>query len=367
MRLVGCTAIACLLLWAAPAIGSASAPRNGSIQAVLNADGSGEIYADAHSGHEGPVLWQVCVAGGLNCQSFGEGDSVNTGSAPANSVFIATEALTQYEATSPTWYGNVSLATPPAINGAIRANALVTPVQGTWDGGWERDFQQTQIAACKTAEGTDCTALSDPSYRGCPDEAAVIDPMFTGQYLRVADQVDGPGTFFADLALTSPYEASVWGAGATVSVAVVGQIMAATGPPESRCGPPARPNTKSEAPAGPRPSQPPVKSLPRPTAPTTDPKPRYPSLTLSTAPLWTKVALSRRFGRTLARYSAKRCRRTGVGRYRCAVTWRHAGDRFAGSAEVGDVDLYTGSCKLGFRVERTNPRTHRRKAFARAY
>ena len=94
-------------------------------------------------------------------------------------MFIATEPLTQYEATSPTWHGNISPATPPAVNGATRANALVTPVRGTWNDGWERDFQQTQIAARKTAEGTDCTALSDPSYPGCPAEAAVIDAMFT--------------------------------------------------------------------------------------------------------------------------------------------------------------------------------------------
>jgi hypothetical protein len=94
--------------------------------------------------------------------------------------------------------------------------------------------------------------------------------MFTGEYLRVADQVYGPGTVFAAYALLSPYGASVWATGPTVSVAVVGQIMPAVGPPESSCGPPPRPKAKSEAPESAQPPQPPVKSPPSPTPATTD-------------------------------------------------------------------------------------------------
>ncbi len=366
MRLVGCAAFACLLLWAAPGVGSAFAAEKGFIQTALNSDGSGELLAGVHEGHEGPVKWQVCAADGLDCQPFGEGNPIDTGSAPSDSVFIATEPLTQYEATSPVWYGNLSPATAPSVSGAIRANALVTPVSGTWNGGWEKDFQNLQLAACKGPEGTECTALSDPPwYAGCPNEAAVIDPMFTGQYLRVADHVYGPGTVFADYALLSPYGAGVWAAGPTVSVAVVGQIMPATGPPESSCGPPPRPKTKSEAPESPQPVTKPPASPPPPAS---GPKPGYPSLTLSTAPRWTKLAISRRFGYTPTRYSARRCRRTGAGRFRCAVSWRHAGSRFAGTVEVGNVDIYTGASKLGFRIERSSRlHRHRRQLLVHAY
>ncbi len=73
----------------------------------------------------------MCAADGLNCQPFGEGNPIDTGSALPNSIFVATELLTQYEATSPIWYGNVSAATPPGVSGPIRANGLVTPVPGT--------------------------------------------------------------------------------------------------------------------------------------------------------------------------------------------------------------------------------------------
>jgi hypothetical protein len=133
-RPVGCAVLACLLLWVAPGIESAVAAGNGFIQTGLNTDGSDKLLAGVHEGHEGPVRWPVCAAGGLHCQPFGEGNPINTGGAPPNSVFIATEPLTEFEATSAVWYGNLSPATAPRVSGPIRANALVTPVAGTWTG-----------------------------------------------------------------------------------------------------------------------------------------------------------------------------------------------------------------------------------------
>jgi hypothetical protein len=71
----------------------------------------------------------------------------------------------------------------------------------------------------------------------------VIDPVFTGWYLRVADQLLGPGPFLVPLVLTlnSGYGGPVWPAGPLTAVAVVGRIAPATGPRTSPCGPVALP------------------------------------------------------------------------------------------------------------------------------
>jgi hypothetical protein len=93
-----------------------------------------------------------------------------------------------------------------------------------------------QLAACVTAAGADCTTLTDPDFPGgCPNGAAVIDPEFAGQYLRVADRTYGPGTIFALQALASPYGPFAWPAAPTTAVAIVGRIAPASGPPTASC------------------------------------------------------------------------------------------------------------------------------------
>lgn len=62
-----------------------------------------------------------------------------------------------------------------------------------WRGGWAGDAHFTQLAACANAQGTACTTLTDMHYPSrCANGAAVLDPAFTGDYLRVADQLVGP-------------------------------------------------------------------------------------------------------------------------------------------------------------------------------
>jgi hypothetical protein len=166
------------------------------------------------------------------------GPEVSTGAAKPNTVFVAT-ANGGATARSPVWHGNVSAIGPPGVSGAVRANALVTPVAGVWGGGWDGDGDLMQLSACTGPDGTNCTALTNPPYyQGCRKAGAVIDVAFTGRYLRVADQRLGADTVFAAIALRSPYGSQIWAAGPTTSVAVVGRIAPASGPRAAPCGPP---------------------------------------------------------------------------------------------------------------------------------
>ncbi len=272
MKWVGLFVWMCCAVLVIPGVASGDEPA--MIQATLAPDGSGSMLANVATGHPGEVWsWSVCAPDGSECAAFGSGQAITTGATPAGHVFVATETLSGASVTSPLWNGPDSPATPPHVAGEVRANALVTPVAGTWAGGWSGDFDVTQLAACTSAEGTGCTSLTSPTYTsGCPGGAAVIDPAFTGQYLRVADQVYGPNTAFSLAALSSPYGASVWPAGPTVSVAMAGEILAQTGPREASCGPP---------PIGQQPGSPEAPPRREAARPPVDPLHHRPSVTLT--------------------------------------------------------------------------------------
>lgn len=210
----------------------------------LNSDGSSEMAAWGN----GPWSWQACTGpGATDCAPFGSGQSIGTGTAPPGTVFVATSS--DHTATSPEWQGNVVSMSQPGVEGAVRANAEVTPTLGTWTGGWASSVgtgDTTQLAACAKADGTGCTSLTDDGYiYGCPRGGAVIDPLFTGWYLRVADrryQSNYPSTLIMIVSWW-PYGAPIWQAGPTTSVAVVGRIGPAIGPRVTSCGGPPLPAT----------------------------------------------------------------------------------------------------------------------------
>jgi hypothetical protein len=184
--------------------------------------------------------WEVCAPDGTDCTPFASGQQIATAGAPADVVFeaIASDGPT---AASPVWYGPLSPLSAPSVTGTIQANDLVTPVSGTWNGGgWYGDSDWFQLAACQDADGSDCTTLTDNPYYagGCPNGAAVIDPAFTGDYLRVADMLVSADGVTPSTAALTPYFPGEWTAGPTISVAVVGRIAAATGPRQANCGPP---------------------------------------------------------------------------------------------------------------------------------
>jgi len=244
--------VAALALWAA----TGAFADDATTQAILLPDGSGSIIANATNNPSRTWSWDVCAPDGTGCTPFGSEQQITTAGAPADVVFEAI-ASDGPNSTSPVWHGTVSPETPPSVSGLIQANDLVAPVAGTWSGGWDGDYDIFQLAACQSADGSDCTTLTDAGYvDGCPNSAAVIDPAFTGDYLRVADMRVAAETAFGGVGRITPYGSDVWAAGPTISVAVVGQIAAAIGPRQASCGPPPLDGSAAPAPTqqGPTPS-----------------------------------------------------------------------------------------------------------------
>lgn len=191
------------------------------------ADGSGTMLGSSDE----PWKWQACPS----CEPV-DARMIGTGFARPGTVFVAT-APDGEKARSPTWRGDLTPATPPRVRGRPRANAVVTPVPGTWRGGWDGSGNDTELAACWAPDGTGCTTLTNDHYDGCDNGRAMIDPVFTGRYLQVAIRRRPPGEATTAYLVSTPYFPQFKVAGPTVSVAVAGRIGAATGPPEAHCGP----------------------------------------------------------------------------------------------------------------------------------
>ena len=204
------------------------------MQALLDQDGSGRLFVN-NSG-EPPWSWEACSRDLTQCKPFGIGREIDTGSAPAGTVFRVSGGGDS--GLSPVWHGNVVPVTPPSVEGEIRANELVTPRLATWSGGWEGDFDLIQLAACVFPNGSKCTPFTHPkSPADCKSGGAVLDPAFTGRYLRVADERYGRGTAFT-LEAVNPLTQEVWQASPITAVAVVGRIKPARGAREESCGMP---------------------------------------------------------------------------------------------------------------------------------
>jgi hypothetical protein len=227
--------LAVVLLLVTPAIDSASA-KAASFQALLNPDGTGRIFVNNGSS----PAWTVCAPDRSSCHPFATGGDVSTNGAPPDVVFRAeTHALEEPEWLTPIWLGNVTSVAPPSVSGTVRANELVTPIPGRWQGGWSNDYDRMQLAACKTPTGESCVTLTEPSYpQSCPGEAAVLDPVFSGWYLRVADQRLAADTTFLFSGATTPYGQEVWSQAPTISVSVVGRIDPPLHARTAECGPP---------------------------------------------------------------------------------------------------------------------------------
>jgi hypothetical protein len=219
--------------------GDSAAAESARVSATFNANGSGEMIANSQTNPETETWsWEVCRVDLSDCRPFGTGRSVSTRRVQTRSIFRATSNLGA-TALSPVWKGKVVSLAPPTVDGVARANKRVIPVPGLWRGGWAGSSDLTQLSACKGAAGIHCTTLTDIHYRWpCPKGAAVLDPVFTGQYLRVADTRIGPDFAIFDYAVSSPYESEVWRVQPTISVRMLGRIKRATGAREAKCGPP---------------------------------------------------------------------------------------------------------------------------------
>jgi hypothetical protein len=204
-----------------------------TFQALLNPDGSGRLFVNDGNEPE----WQACAPDLSSCTPFATGGDITTDGAPPGTVFRA-------DATSfsPLWQGDVRSLGPPSVTGAVRANQLVVPVPGEWQGGWADDYDLMQLSACTTPAADDCLALT-PNWRQkeCQQGAALLDPALTGRYLRVVNRRYAADTAFLLIGYPAySHEGAVAG-GPTTSVAIVDRIARATGPPPKavKCGGPA--------------------------------------------------------------------------------------------------------------------------------
>jgi hypothetical protein len=206
------------------------------IQSSINPGGrSGHLSA---SSEPGTLTWEACDSDLRGCKPFGSGRAIDTKGSKIGTVFRVRydEAET---ALSPEWRGPVTELAPPRVAGVIQANDYVTPVPGSWSGGWRDEPSEMQLSACLTEAGEGCVALTDPHYiTRCPNSASFyLDPQFVGRYLRVADRQNGGPHYEAAIGTISPYGAEIFGRSRTVSVAMVGQIAPAVSSPAGECGP----------------------------------------------------------------------------------------------------------------------------------
>lgn len=223
------TSVAVLLI----TLGAGASPASGlgglPFQVLLNADGSGRIFMN-----DGSVpSWEACRPDFTHCVPFAVG-SFSTAGAPPETVFRAGNLVT------PLWKGTLRSTGPPTISGDLRGNELVTPVAGSWAGGWESDYDSLSLSICQTPTSTRCLEVNheEPRGRRCgPDETMLIDPAFAGRYLRVVDRRYGKGTLFAGVGHPPYYPLEIAPA-PIVAVAVVGKIAPATEPAAADCGPP---------------------------------------------------------------------------------------------------------------------------------
>jgi hypothetical protein len=106
---------------------------------------------------------------------------------------------------------------------------------------------------------------------------------------------------------------------------------------------------------------------PSPPAVRAAPRPRFGALTAATAARWAQLAVQLNFRYRPTRFRAAGCAGSGAARFSCRVSWRHGAYAFAGTAEVGGLNVYTGHFTYGLQVVRTDVRTHARRSFFLAY
>lgn len=226
------SATAAALLVAAVPAGGLTTRGTVEMRTELAPNGLGRLAVEPG----GSWRWDTCRR--RVCSAFKHGYEIDTKGARPGSAFRI-RGRGQFDL-SPRWAGRVRSVAPPSVEGVVRVNELVRPVPGRWRGGWVGGKNRLQLAACVTADARQCTSLTDPHFiNGCEHEAAVLEPAFAGQYLRVANRRFGPDPIreFA-YAVSAPFGAAVWPRNRTTAVAIVGRIEAATGPRAAPCGAP---------------------------------------------------------------------------------------------------------------------------------
>lgn len=187
----------------------------------------------------GPILWKACHPDQRHCQVVGRGREVLTRGVTAGTFFmVSSDGAT---GRSPRWQGPLRAVRRPSVFGELRANTFVSPLPSLWRGGWEGEFSEMQLAACRTANGKGCITLTHPHFvRSCRAGASFsLDERLAGTFLRVANRRVGPNPAAPQFAVTSPSVGTLWPSNRSTSVRMLGAIEAATGEFPGECGPPA--------------------------------------------------------------------------------------------------------------------------------
>lgn len=207
------------------------------MQILTDPDGYGRILINTAGG---PWTWEACQPSLDRCVPFGRGREIDTKKAAPGTIFRVSGSGSS--SLSPRWDGRVSRVRLPGAGGLVRGNEFVSPVGAVWRGGWKGEYSEFQLAACDSPTGVNCVSLTDPRYeRECAARSAaiVLDPMYAGRYLRIADRRVGAGPLIRPAsAVLSPNGDEIWGRDRATAVAVVGQIAAPVSAYPGECGPP---------------------------------------------------------------------------------------------------------------------------------
>ena len=231
-----------MLVWSSTASGQTATDYGVTLLYGVNSDGTGTLIANPTKG--GSVSWQACPPGD-NCRPVASRPTLDraldVGTAPAGTVFVATATNGPQTATarSVPYLGGVRSNAPPSIDGTLRVGALIKPVAGSWSGGWgtERSVLQTQI--CRRANGTGCVVVADQIYwNKCASAGAVLASHHAGRYVRVIEQRLGRDIAFTPVGIPLPSDIEPLEPAPARAATIAGPIRPASGPAESKCGPP---------------------------------------------------------------------------------------------------------------------------------
>jgi|SRR5579875_843679 len=231
-----------VVLTTSPAPAVQIRPHHGvAIQAVY--DPSGNPVLDANFTPNGALAkprWSICAPPDTRvCRTVASSSQeLIPGPTGAGTLFKATALYrgTTYSAISAVWQGQVHAVSRPALRGAVRVGAQVTPTIASWRGGWKAEASyhqqdgvasggraaatdQLSVEACRTRSGTRCLNLTPQSGASADStgRAVRIAKRFKGWYLFAFDQHVAGDTAFATPGYSSPENAPTLHVGPTVA------------------------------------------------------------------------------------------------------------------------------------------------------
>lgn len=120
-----------------------------------------------------------------------------------------------YRVRSSRWRGRVKAIARPRLIGEPRVGMRVTPIAGSWRGGWGDERDLLSLVACRTRNGRGCVTIAHPRVPGSLRRP--IHARWSGYYLFAYDVREPAKTLRFDLAYRSPESIAVPRLGATVA------------------------------------------------------------------------------------------------------------------------------------------------------